>query len=81
VEWSCNRVGGEVLSRKSLGRGLYDYRIGSSREDSRLVWVARADAARLDGCDVEQEPWYPYPEEPWRPGLRAQRAFAERLDD
>lgn len=74
VRWVCDHKGARVLGREPVGDGWYNYRIGYSREDYAVVWVARADVVHWQGFDPEQEPWFPYPDAPHEVGPRGLRA-------
>jgi hypothetical protein len=82
VNWLCRHHDGKVISRRTIYPGYYEYRIGYTEDDSTLMWVGRADIlASHDGWNVEQEPWYPYPDEPHETGPRADATEDKRWSD
>jgi hypothetical protein len=50
--------------RKKMADGFYEYFIGKTRDDCVQAWIARGDVVQESGFDLDQEPLYPYPDQP-----------------
>ncbi|GAA3251365.1 hypothetical protein [Nonomuraea helvata] len=80
VRWARFAYEGHVLpGKKRVNDGHYRYAIGADRDDYRLVSVFRRDALKHTAYDLDQEPLYPYPNDPWQLGPRG--SDCSRSDD
>ncbi|GAA1979312.1 hypothetical protein [Kitasatospora viridis] len=77
-DWAEDFACAPLASRSHFeGSTCWDYRFNHPGEDGGTdVYIMRADHAHLHGFDAEQEPFYPYPDDPHEEGPRG-RAWNE----
>ncbi|MEW9530656.1 hypothetical protein [Microbispora sp. NPDC049125] len=79
LSWAMRREGCDRLPPRAGRRsedGVYEYRVGR-----RVYWIARGDVAAGSGLDLDQEPLFPYPDEPFKQGSREAAPNLRRLQD
>jgi hypothetical protein len=66
IRWACGVVGGGILERDQLDECLVVFVIGwGGREDRMAVIVCTELAAAREGYSIDQQPLYPYAEQPY----------------
>lgn len=73
-DWAELCAGAPLRSMNhAKGSTCWEYAFGFPGEDSNTCFfVMRADNAHLHGCDAEQEPFYPYTDDPHATGPRGE---------
>ncbi|MEW9530657.1 hypothetical protein [Microbispora sp. NPDC049125] len=74
LKWATIMYDGKVLpGKKKMFNGHYEYEIGIDRDNATFVSVFRGDALAYTSYDIDQEPTYPYADDPWQLGPRGLR--------